>query len=1200
MHMHRTYAPCICTSTPHGEKLHVRDRSTRMHAYAQVTFAGSCFGRPAGEVCFENTTVKCTVPPAAEATLAEVRAHVHVHAYIRPGMHAHAHARAHGLPCTMASQVAVSTNGNDPISGPHFVPVLGQPFTYYTVPIVSQLIPPGGPVRGGTAVTVRGAGFGGLGASLSTLQCSFEGSGGSALSILPSGEEIVCQTTSAGAADRAVRVSINGQDFDDLVTFRFYERPQLAYIQPTGGPELPGYTVTLHGTRFTGMEGVPMPYAPLCQVGERYGTVVQMGSEAVSQADDSTEGNGGNDAAAEEVEPRTYLECVVPRPASVAAGGEVVRLALNGYDFDDGMPDDPAAYELATGIPAAPRVYKYFAQRLTALTPVGGPTGGGTSITVAHATPNLPPVRMRRRRRARARAPVHVRARCHSPQPLHTSGPSQVVGEGFFGFDGLASTAHCQFDYLGVLSIGPVTRIRSDRQLMCTVPRARFSGETSVKVAINGVHFVGMNSSLGAEAAPSTTAAAASATSAGRRLSEAQGGDVGGFDSSATVLAAASAQPQAAGYDGGTRGLSFLYYQEPQIYSITPQSGPVTGSTAVGVSQAVTAQAIPSVFVVTLHGRGFDRLASRSATSKCRFGGRVADIITLGSSYALCLLPPGRTGEALVEFSVNGQNFVSQRDLVYFDATNLTNATHPETEITTADPAFIDAQVPLPSYLPNRSLVALPTADHPELDAFILFAHHRGGTYRGTVRAVVSANVTTSIRAIHNGSHLYFKYYDTSIESILPRGGPVSVAATLDTSALSSAATLEHDSNVSATAVAIYGYGFDSLPSAISTARCMFGTVETPVLAVEQSGVKPPEQSPPPPPTTAEASDSGDDAGDGEVVDDNVDIVVTGTRLEWGGSGRRTLVRCAAPPFDLGNASAAYVEVALALNGLHFVSARPPAMYRYIATSALSIHPTGGPVGGGTLVTVRGRGLASMNDMGAGIRCKFGDQKVRVMLQRTADGSKGHGDTDGLPDETHADYELRCIAPPRHPATRGISAFSLTLNVYEYLAGGEFTYYDDPHVYGILPTGGPMSGGTLVTVLGHGFDGLGGNVRIRDCACAWARACIVLGQCFNGLAKPPPQPARSVPRPSTCDGECECARSVSRLACRECECARSVSRLAYRECECARSASRLACRLSARPHPPKAAARAPTAMPGGRRALRLWRLKRAWARAFYQ
>ena len=52
-------------------------------------------------------------------------------------------------------------------------------------------------------------------------------------------------------------------------------------------------------------------------------------------------------------------------------------------------------------------------------------------------------------------------------------------------------------------------------------------------------------------------------------------------------------------------------------------------------------------------------------------------------------------------------------------------------------------------------------------------------------------------------------------------------------------------------------------------------------------------------------------------------------------------------------------QVTVALNGEHFLSARPPAIYRYYQQSVLSIFPTGGPVGGGTLVTVRGYGLVN-------------------------------------------------------------------------------------------------------------------------------------------------------------------------------------------------------------------------------------------------
>ena len=94
-----------------------------------------------------------------------------------------------------------------------------------------------------------------------------------------------------------------------------------------------------------------------------------------------------------------------------------------------------------------------------------------------------------------------------------------------------------------------------------------------------------------------------------------------------------------------------------------------------------------AVFTVTLSGRGFDRLAAAGAlratwpscrparahacahdgadasphptgardVAKCRFGGVAAPAVAVGSTFAVCLLPPGRQGNALVEFSVNGQ-----------------------------------------------------------------------------------------------------------------------------------------------------------------------------------------------------------------------------------------------------------------------------------------------------------------------------------------------------------------------------------------------------------------------------------------------------------------------------------------------------------------------------------------------------------------
>ena len=99
-----------------------------------INYAGYCF-RPevaaTGLACSENTTVQCTVPASADS---------------------------------LTVPIGVSSNGDDVIGGAHFVPVAYPDetrgaFTYYVAPLVSVLLPPGGPVLGLTSVTVRGIGF---------------------------------------------------------------------------------------------------------------------------------------------------------------------------------------------------------------------------------------------------------------------------------------------------------------------------------------------------------------------------------------------------------------------------------------------------------------------------------------------------------------------------------------------------------------------------------------------------------------------------------------------------------------------------------------------------------------------------------------------------------------------------------------------------------------------------------------------------------------------------------------------------------------------------------------------------------------------------------------------------------------------------------------------------------------------------------
>jgi hypothetical protein len=107
-----------------------------------------------------------------------------------------------------------------------------------------------------------------------------------------------------------------------------------------------------------------------------------------------------------------------------------------------------------------------------------------------------------------------------------------------------------------------------------------FDGRTSLKVSLNGLHFVGVSAAATASSASSTSTSTASAAAAsGRRLTAADGDGGGGatssssssssspYNPSATTLVAEAALPQPANYDGGTVGLSYWYYREPELYA---------------------------------------------------------------------------------------------------------------------------------------------------------------------------------------------------------------------------------------------------------------------------------------------------------------------------------------------------------------------------------------------------------------------------------------------------------------------------------------------------------------------------------------------------------------------------------------------------------------------------------------------------------
>jgi 7 transmembrane sweet-taste receptor of 3 GCPR/Concanavalin A-like lectin/glucanases superfamily/IPT/TIG domain len=143
-----------------------------------------------------------------------------------------------------------------------------SPFTYYSRSSIDSLAPPSGPLSGGTAVDVHGAGFVDSGDSL---VCEFGGEVPTLLQATFVSESLVrCVSLQADCnlddlADLAttysngssalipvsVRVSNNGgQDFTNSDTFAYYSQPKVFSLEPDIGDVVGGELITLFGTGF--------------------------------------------------------------------------------------------------------------------------------------------------------------------------------------------------------------------------------------------------------------------------------------------------------------------------------------------------------------------------------------------------------------------------------------------------------------------------------------------------------------------------------------------------------------------------------------------------------------------------------------------------------------------------------------------------------------------------------------------------------------------------------------------------------------------------------------------------------------------------------------------------------------------------------------------------------------------------------------
>jgi hypothetical protein len=175
------------------------------------------------------------------------------------------------------------------------------------------------------------------------------------------------------------------------------------------------------------------------------------------------------------------------------------------------------------------------------------------------------------------------------------------------------------------------------------------------------------------------------------------------------------------------------------------------------------------------------------------------------------------------------------------------------------------------------------------------------------------------------------------------------------------------------------------------------------------------------------------------------------------------------------------VPFSMSLNGVDFIDEPRVALdYTYYTQPTVfrGVYPTGGPIQGGTVMTFQGEGFASFGAQAHMARCVWGPAAVPTETRTMTTPASLSDDrfvcaTSAVLDFSGAFYFV---------------AVKLSLNGVEYGVPQFVRYYEQPRLFlDLVPvTGGPISGGTVITLGGFGFINFDSwETRVAKARCQW-------------------------------------------------------------------------------------------------------------------
>ncbi len=528
-------------------------------------------------------------------------------------------------------------------------------FTYYSLPTITSVTPNGGPVAGGTSVTIIGTNF--INDTYDSL--TFGGTAASSFTV-DSATQITATTPAKAAGSYDVVYTNPGGSGTKSSGFTYYNAPTVSTVSPSVGPVAGGTSVVLTGTNFTGTTSITFggTTSGTYNVDSPTQITVTTPAKAAGTYDVSVTNPGGTGTKTSGF---TYyniptITSVTPDVGSITGGTSVAIVGTNFVNdandtltfggtaataFTVNSPTSITATVPAHAAGAVDVVYinpggsgtkssgftYYNIPTISNISPNGGPVAGGTSVTITgtdfvyvggSTTLTFGGT-------AATTFTVNSPTQITATTPAHTAGAVDVV---FTNPGGFAESLG-GFTYYNIPTITSVTPSVGP-----------IAGGTSVTII--GTNFVD-------DANDSLTFGGTAASS---------------FTVNSPTQITATTPAHAVGTvnvvytnpgGSGTKASGFTYYTTPTITSVTPNVGPVAGGTS-----------------VTIIGTNFVNDTYDSLT----FGGTAASSFTVDSATQITATVPAHTAGAVdVVYTNPGGSGTKTGGFTYYNIPTISTVT---------------------------------------------------------------------------------------------------------------------------------------------------------------------------------------------------------------------------------------------------------------------------------------------------------------------------------------------------------------------------------------------------------------------------------------------------------------------------------------------------------------------------------------------